>query len=86
MNEITFRIFSLQKSIDSSFIHNLEAFIEQHGYHITEELPTHASFTPSIPKRISHEEFIRLSAEFSRRMGSQPHNSADLIREDRDNR
>ena len=86
MNEITLRVFSLQKTIDPGFIQNLEAFVEQHGYHVTEEQPKRVSLTPSTPKRISHEEFVRLSAEFSQRMGSQPHDSADLIREDRDSR
>lgn len=85
MKEITLKLFSDQKTVDPGFIQNLETFVEQNGYHLSENGILDFDLIPR-KRHLDHKEFVRLSEEISQRIGPVTSNSAEHIREMRERR
>ncbi len=85
MNEITIRFYTDESNIDPNFFENLDQFAEQYGLHVEKD-PIREIETVKKKQRLSHDEFVRISEEISKEIGPVQSNSADHIREMRDNR
>lgn len=83
MKEITLKIITDLETVDPEFLLNLENLTGQHGYRITENQLSDDDFIPR-KRRLSHDEFVRLSEEISRRIGPVKSTCAEYIREMRD--
>lgn len=85
MNEITIRFYTDKNNIDPNFLENLDEFAEQYGLQVEKE-PFRVVDAVKRERRLSHNEFVRLSKEISEEIGPVTSNSADHIREMRDSR
>lgn len=83
MNEVVLRFYSDQRSIEPAFLQSLESFAIQHGYRMAEE---RGALSEEGSGQANLRNFIRESEAYSKQIGPIASDSADDIREMRDNR
>ncbi len=93
MTEITVHIQTGKPKIDQEFFEHLNELAEQYGLHVEkkndQEIDVQSqenimSHKEGVRKQVL-DEFIREADAFAKRVGPQTIDSADIIREERDN-
>ena len=82
MNEFTLRLYTARDSVDSVFLKKLESIAQEYGYYITNE---HSSTKHSEQRsKFDADAFLRDAEALRKKIGPVTGNSADDIREMRD--